>query len=210
MFKWVKKIKDFHRKYFKKRVLSDFPKFPPLKKWQPLTIILEAGSNSLTKWGMVRLYDWPYKTIFTHAFMHIQYGQCLNVGASAFVQDVGELLKKSHRYIALRFTDLTPEQTTEAIKAAYLLIGHPKYKFRFYDVGGFANFGTKKIPWLRELVKPSKKSPFCSDALVDVFQFPKVMHKAFIGVDSEATSPCHLFKLLAKYKHIEISEIIIP
>ena len=103
-----------------------------------MSIILDSGSNRFTKWAMKKLYKWKYDDIcFTHALLHIQNGDCLNVGFSNYIQDIDKILKPSHRYFAIFFKDLTSKQKKDGIRISYKKAGSKEKKFKFYDFKGY-------------------------------------------------------------------------
>jgi len=191
-----------------------FPKYEkiPIDRVNAMTIILEAGSNKLTKWAMRKLHKWKYEDIcFTHAFIHIQHNDCINVGFSNYIEPLSNIVKKSHRYIAIYLDDLSSNMKKNGIRICYKKAGSKKKKFKFYDFKGFIWQGIRKFPVLRKsklakkIFKPSDSSDFCSDLVADVFK--EIEHPAFEGVNDEETTPNDIYTLLKDYKPAAIQEI---
>lgn len=171
-------------------------------KQKPMCILLQAGSNILTKWAMNNLYGFPYTPPFTHALMHLIHGDCMDVGLTTYIKPIGDVVKKSHRYIVIELTDLNDAQKTIGLSKAMHMAGGKGQKFKFYDVWGYLAFGLRK---LGIKAKGSKRYPFCSDACIDVLQ--AMCYEYVMNVDSEKTSPCDLFMIFSKHQHAMFYEL---
>jgi len=200
-----KKIKS----WFKKPDLIPFPVFPEITvdEIENMAIILEAGSNKLTKWGMRYLHKWLYDVTFTHSFLHIDSGKCLNMGITAYTEDIKDILHKSKYYLVISYRDTTGKMVKRGKRSAQEISGSKKYKYRIYDVRGFLYQGFKKIPILKKLIKPSKKLNICSDLVADIYKY-KMKHPLYKKVDDEEVTPNDLFTISHVYPESRIYHLI--
>ncbi|KKK58963.1 hypothetical protein LCGC14_3039150 [marine sediment metagenome] len=204
--RWFRKIKNL----FKKKKIIKFPAYPKINidDIEDMSIILEAGSNKLTRWGMRYLHGWKYDLTFTHSFLHIELGYCLNMTTTAHTTDIKNLLKKSHRYIVISFGDVDGKMATRGKRASHKRAGDIRYKYRLYDIRGFLYQGFKKIPVLKRLIKPSKRLNICSDLVADIYKY-EMKHPLFVNVDDEDVTPTDLYIIAESYQATKIYELII-
>ena len=168
-----------------------------------MTIVLEAGVNWATIAYEKYLDNYPYAPVFTHAFLHIQNGECINVGLKTKNQNIAELLSPSHFYLAINFTDITPEQVAAGIAFAYKRIRQSKENpFKIYDAWGFLCFGIRKLGFK---VKSSEKFDFCSDEVCDNFAI--MPYPLFSPGCGEITSPCGLYLMVKDYQYSNINKL---
>ena len=169
---------------------------------KPMTIILEAGANPLTKWFENSINKYPYKPPFTHALIHIKNGDCVNVGLTTTIKKIEDVIKKSHYYLAIEICGLNLIQIEEGQSIAYCEAGSAQSKFKFYDVLGFLGFGLRKLGLK---IKGSERYSFCSDQVVDIFS--KMGEPLFKTMNGELTSPCDLYMKLQTYANAKIRQI---
>jgi hypothetical protein len=182
----------------------DYPEYQSIKKedLNPMTIILEAGSNPLTKWFENSINKYPYKPAFTHALIHVENGLCCNVGLTTTIKPIDDIISKSHFYLGIELADLLPSQIEKGQALCYKAAGGETDKFKFYDVWGFLCFGLRK---LGIKCKGSEKYDFCSDMVVDTFT--SMGHPLFATMNGELTSPCDLYLKLKTYEFARIRKI---
>ena len=186
----------------------NYPEYPKIRfdRIPDLSIVYKCGGNKFTGAFSKYIEKFPYDPPPTHTFLHIENGLCMNVGIFTSLEKIEDILLKSKQYFVMTFTDLTEEQTREGKKYAYLQTGGKKQRFRLYDWRGYLYFGLRYIPGLNRLLKPSKRDPFCSDLVIDLFH--SINHAALDKVDDEKTSPAKLFMLLENYPTVITREII--
>ena len=176
-----------------------FPEFekigPKELKRMPLSIILQAGSNWLTKWGEHKM-GWIYDTTFTHAMIHIINGNILSMGRNAKVYTIDEIYKKSHKFIVISFRDMSEGVRNKGIDIAWNRAASDEYQMRFYDIRGYLGFLPRIFKPLRKVkfLKGSNKLEFCSDQCVNVIS--EAGYPPFIDLDGNDYSPCDIFSPL--------------
>jgi len=182
----------------------EYPSYTGINKTNlnPMTIILVAGSNPLTKWFENKINHYPYRPAFTHVLIHVEDGICVDVGLTTCIKGVDDVLKKSHFYLSVELTDLTQQQIDKGQAICYKKAGGAENKFKLYDVWGFLAFGLRKLGLK---VKGSEKFDFCSDMVVDTFK--SMGHPLFELMQGELTSPCDLYIKIKDYTNARIRHI---
>jgi hypothetical protein len=184
----------------------NYPDYKKIDKEElnPMTIVLEAGSNWATIGYEKYLNHYHYRPIFTHAFLHIQNGECINVGLKTKNENINDLISPSHFYLGIELVDMTPDMINKGIAIAYKKIKQSADNpFKVYDVWGFLCFGVRKLGFK---VKSSEKFDFCSDEVYD--NFYSAGHPLFVQGAGEITSPCGLYMLLKDYEYSRIRVIV--
>ncbi|KKL04601.1 hypothetical protein LCGC14_2614430 [marine sediment metagenome] len=178
-----------------------FPTYPTINTIKDVTIILKVGTNRATKWFEQKINKYPYDKVFTHAFLYLTQGDCVDVGFTTSLRKLHDIMKSKAEYLSIHLDDLTKRQRSKALSIGYNKAGAKSKKFKFYDVWGYVAFGLRRLGMKK--VKGSKRYDFCSDQVVDVLK--EVGYKLFDDVDSETTSPCDLFLLLEDYPDADIA-----
>ena len=188
--------------------LKPLPEFEKVTfdKLPLMSIICEAGSNKITQWAENHWFDFPYTPVFTHAFVHIAEGKCINVGFNTTIEPIEKLYHKSHRYIVISYKDMTLPMIQRGIEISYDYA--KKLKYRLYDYKGYLGFLATKLPFLKQygIFHGSKKDMFCSDLCVHIFQ--DIPYQPYVGVDSEKKSPCGLFTFSSTISAAWFQELI--
>ena len=173
-------------------------------KLKKMCLILKAGSNKVTRWAMKNLFKFPYTPPFTHALVHLQDGNCLDVGFTTYIRKIEKIIRKSQRYVVIELIDLTDEQKKAGLSTAMHMAAGKGKKFRFYDVWGYIAFGLRKI-FRTNKIKGSKRYPFCSDQGIDLLQ--AMEYQYVMEMDSELISPCDIFTIFSKHSPAMFYEI---
>lgn len=188
-----------------------FPEFEKIGvkelRKKPMSIILQAGSNWLTKWGSHKM-GWPYDVTFTHAMNYIANDDVLSMGFNAKIFTIQELYKKSHRWIIINFTDMSENVMKKGIQIAYNRAGSNEYKYRLYDYRGYLGFLSRIFPPLKKVpfLKGSPTKEFCSDQVVNVVR--EAGYPPFAGLDGDDHSPCDIFEFCSKLPGAYFNELI--
>jgi len=204
------KLFDKIKNWFKKPELIPFPLYPSIgvNELENMAIILVAGSNKFTQWAMRYLHKWEYDVIFTHSFIHLENGKCLNMGLTAYTEDIKDILSKSKKYLVISYRDTTGKMVRRGKKASYEIAGDKRYKYKIYDILGFLYQGFKKIPILKNLIKPSERLNICSDLVADIYKY-HMKHPLYKTVDDEEQTPNDLFTISQPYPESRISFLIV-
>ena len=173
-----------------------------IQELKPMTGILEAGSNLATINYEHYLNHYPYKQPFTHAFIHIENGDCINVGLTTKKMRIEKILAKSHYYLAIEIKNLTPTQIEIGKNYAYSRINRKK-QYTIYDAWGFICFGVRKLGF--KSCKSSEKFDFCSDEYVD--NFSAMGEPLFENMCGETTSPSDIYIKVKDYDNAVIKRI---
>lgn len=124
-------------------------------------LFLRRHGNDLTQSVGEKLYGCSYVPEF-HAALVVDDNRVVNVGLTTCVKKLEDMQTSTTRIDVIKYPQLKSEQIEIIIEQAY------RYTGQFYDVQGFANFGTKYISVLKHLIRPSSKNPFCSEMCTEV------------------------------------------
>lgn len=183
------------------RPLPNHPKIK-IKDIPDMSVILTLDGNHFTEIFEKKVRGFPYTQVPTHAFIHVHNGDCIDVGWRVFNRKIHKIVRKSKRYIVISFSNIPPDMMDTLQSIAFSWAN----KLVVYDVFGFLGFGFRAyIPWLAKKWRPSKRLPFCSDNVIDIFQSGE--HPAFTEFNSEETSPADLYSRLPGYQEAVTREL---
>lgn len=135
--------------------------------------IVIFGKNPATKlWGWIETHR---KEIPTHSAIYLGTweGRKNVILESVQFTEFNELykyLKKDNvKIVAQWYTDLTDKEKIEIYHRIVWFSGRKM----FYDVAGYLGFFTRLIPFLRKIIPPSNKHPFCSELVATIWEGDK-------------------------------------
>lgn len=158
------------------RNVNPNPQYPKisLSDVSPASGLIFYGGPKITEKFGNEVYGYPYKPAPFHAGVYLGNNIFCNVGLFTTLENLNDEFRSSRRIDVIYYTNMTFEQREKVCSYEQKRAGSASSRFRFYDWKGFLYAGTRLIPGINRLIKPSKKYDFCSDNYVDAFSHANV------------------------------------